>query len=117
MSRYAIITDHDNLEIFLGFDDGLSGFFLTIEDVTRSDGEPESFLFHNMVHHPGVGMTYKQLTQALLNFGVILPNELISSLATEAGVAAGSPESPAPNLGHRVPTALQIRVTSWSLIT
>ncbi len=117
MSRYAIFTDNENLEILLGFDEGLEGFFLTIEDVTQSDGEPESFLFHNMVHHPEVGMTYEQLTQALLNFGVILPNELISSLATEVGVAAGSPESPAPNLGHRVPTALQMRVTSWSLIS
>ncbi len=116
MSRYAIITDHDNLEIFLGFDEGVSGFFLTIEEVTRSDGEPESFLFHNMVHHPGVGMTFEQLTDALLKFGVILPPDLFSILAGEACVAAGIAQNPDGNAEHQVITALQMRVTSWSLV-
>lgn len=117
MSRYAIITDQDNLEIFLGFDEGMSGFFLTIEDVTKSDGEPESFAFHNMVHHPGVGMTFEQLTDALLKFGVILPPDLCSILAGEACVAAGIAQNPDGIAGHRVPTALQMRVTGWSLIS
>ncbi len=117
MSRYAIITDQDNLEIFLGFDEGLSAFFLTIEDVTKSDGEPESFVFHNMVHHPGVGMTFEQLTDALLKFGVIPPPDLCSILAGEACVAAGIFQNPDGNAGHRVPTALQMRVMGWSLIS
>jgi hypothetical protein len=85
MSRYTIVTDNENLEIILGFDEGLSGFFLTIEDVTKSDGEPESFLFHNMVHHPGVGMTFEEMERALVGFGIHLPEELAGTLVLEAG--------------------------------
>lgn len=116
MSRYAIFTDNENLEILLGFDEGLESFYLTIEDVTKSDGEPESFLFHNMVHHPEVGMTIEHLTDTLLNFGIVLPTDLLSLLVSEAGVAAGIPQNPGGNPGHRVPPVVPIRVTDWSQI-
>lgn len=116
MSRYAIVTDNENIEMLLGFDEALNGFFLTIEDVTKSDGEPESFLFHNMVHHPGVGMTFEQLTDTLLKFGIALPTDLLNILAREAGGAAGIPEIADPNPGERVPSVSQLRPTTWKPI-
>lgn len=115
MSRYAIITDQDNLEIFLGFDDGLGGFFLTIEDVTKSDGEPESFVFHNMVHHPEVGLTYEDLGRTLVGFGIHLPADLTLSLAAEAGQESRkTPEQSADRA--TVESSALVQVTGWHRI-
>ena len=35
MSRYGIWTNDDNLEVFVGFDEGMEGFFLTINPRRR----------------------------------------------------------------------------------
>ena len=85
MSRYALFTDNDDLEIFTGFDEGFEKFFLTIADVRIcSDEDPDSYLFHNMAHHPGVGMTLDEVTFVLARFGITLPPGLRQQLADDA---------------------------------
>ena len=84
MSRYGIITDDENLEIFVGFDEGFEGFFLTVADIRESDAESESYLFHNMEHHPGTKMFLRDVETILEKFGLRLPADLASRLTADA---------------------------------
>ena len=115
MSRYAIFTENEDLEILLGFDEGLRAFFLTIEDVTKSTGEPESFLFHNMVHHPGVGMTYEDLERAFVAFGIHLPADLATSLAKDAGEKSARTLKP-QSVGAIGTAVAEVQVIQWQRI-
>lgn len=84
MSRYVILTEDENLEVSVGFDDGLERFFLTIADARVCTGEAGTYLFHNMDHHPGVGMTLGEVTATLERFGMTLPPDLTRQLEGDA---------------------------------
>ena|SRR5688572_20339328 len=83
MSRYVILTSDENLEVFVGFDEGMEGFFLTIADARICTGETGSYLFHNMDHHPGTRMTIEEVMATLTRFGLALPSDLVQQLASE----------------------------------
>ncbi len=82
MSRYGILTDDENLEVLIGFDEGLEGFFLTISDARL--GEPGGYLFHNMEHHESVRMTLGDVTDVMERFGMVLPDDLLQRLMADA---------------------------------
>ena len=84
MSRYALLTEDDDLEVSVGFDEGFGAFFLTIADVHTCTGEAGSYLFHNMDHHPGVGMTLDEVASTMQRFGLVLPADLAEHLASDA---------------------------------
>lgn len=84
MSRYALFTEDENLEIFVGFDEGFGKFFLTIADVHMGTEEPESFLFHNLEHHPELGLTLGEVRFTLERFGLVLPPDLQRQLVSDA---------------------------------
>src|SRR6185503_20306780 len=84
MSRYVVWTDNENLEVFVGFDEGIESFFLTIADARTCTGEAGSYLFHNIDHHPGVGMTIGEVTSTAARFGLELPSDLKRKLAEDA---------------------------------
>ncbi len=113
MSRYALFTDDENLEIFLGFDEGFQGFFLTIADGRAGTGEPESHLFHNLEHHPGVRMTLEEVVGVMKRFGVALPPDLRRQLVEDArrGGVFGAASADA----HNAPTLLQPAVRQRTL--
>lgn len=130
MSRYGILTEDENLEVFVGFDDGLERFFLTIADARTCTGESGTYLFHNMDHHPGVGMTLGEVIATLERFGLTLPPDLMKQLEGDAlryGVAnavTGNLETPSPptkpeplaTAGHRPGGTPLIRVLNWEAI-
>ena len=91
------------------------GFFLTIEDVTKSTGEPEGYLFHNMVHHPGVGMALDNLRQALAKFGVSIPQDLATALTLD--LASGTTSSTAAHGSVELVElgAPALRVLEWKI--
>ena len=84
MSRYVILTEDENLEVMVGFDEGFERFFLTIGDARICTGEAGTYLFHNMDHHPGVGMTLGEVTATLERFGMTLPPDLTRQLEGDA---------------------------------
>jgi hypothetical protein len=84
MSRYVILTEDENLEVFAGFDEGFEKFFLTIADARTCTGESGSYLFHNLDHHPGLGMTLTDVATTLKRFGITLPADLETQLHEDA---------------------------------
>jgi len=113
MSRYVILTSDDNLEVFVGFDKGIRGFFLTIADARSGGDEAGSYLFHNLDHHPMPQMTLEAVKTTLDRFGLILPSDLSQQLASDANVC-GAVMPPKP-----VVTAVQsvlgepVQVLGW----
>ena len=91
MSRYAILIEDENLEVFVGFDEGFGKFFLTIEDVRTCTGEAGSYIVHNMDDHPGVGMTLREVAGTLLKFGITLPQDLAEQLVRDAQQGGAEP--------------------------
>lgn len=119
MSRYVIWTDNLNLEIFVGFDDGIRGFFLTIANEQTHSDRPETYLFHNMVHHRGVRMTVNEVGSVLARFGIELPLALMVQLGADVGLGnklmfdlftGSSPPSFVAAAGGRVP---EVEVLDW----
>jgi len=104
MSRYVIWTDNDDLEVFVGFDEGMMGYFLTLADARVCTGEPGSYIFHNLEHHPTPTMRLDEVADTLRRFGLSFPIELAQLLAAEGGCALAE--------GH--PTASSsVRVVGW----
>jgi hypothetical protein len=83
MSRYVIWTEDKNLEVFVGFDEGFNAFYLTIANMSTDSDDPETFRFHNIAHHPGVGMSLAQVQAILRKFGIVAPPELLQQLADD----------------------------------
>lgn len=94
MSRYVILTEDENLEVFAGFDEGMNAFFLTIADARTCTGESGTYLFHNLDHHPTPRMTLDEVTSTLARFGLILPADLAGQLGADGGckVSNSTPE-------------------------
>ena len=76
MSNYSILFEDPNLEVSLGFDQGLEGYFLTIGDHRTCTGESGSYLFHNLDHHPGMRMSLSEVREVMESFGLELPQNL-----------------------------------------
>lgn len=93
MSRYVIWTEDENLEVFVGFDEGFEAFFLTIADESTDTDEPETYRFHNFTHHPRLEMTLGEVGSTLERFGLILPPDLHRQLAGDAARCGISPDS------------------------
>jgi len=83
MSRYVIWTSDENLEVLVGFDEGMEGFFLTIADARQCTGEADTYLFHNLDHHAAAQMTLEEVIANLSRFGLTLPSDLAQQLASE----------------------------------
>ena len=107
MSRYVIWTVDENLEVFVGFDEGMEGFFLTIADARTCTGEGGSYLFHNLDHHHTPQMNLDEVEAVLVRFGLFLPPDLAAQLATEGQVVMRVAES------QNLSTALSTRVLGW----
>ena len=84
MSRYALFTKDENLEVFVGFDDGFGKYFLTVADVRLGTEDPEAFLFHNLQHHDDLGMTLAEVAATLQRFSLTLPPDLQRQLLNDA---------------------------------
>jgi len=125
MSRYSILTEDENLEVVAGFDEGFEAYFLTITDVRTCTDEAESYLFHNIDDHEGVGMTLEQVEATLARFGMRLPSDLREQLRQDASIAPGgilmaanrsanlpsnSNAEPIPNAGRE---RASVNVLSW----
>ncbi len=121
MSRYVIWTEDDNLEVFVGFDEGFEKFFLTIADTRTWDATgKESYLFHNIDDQAGVGMTISQVAATLSRFGIGIPMELEEQLERDAREACPDTNRAATSASHSrllpdtAPVANKpIRVTGW----
>ena len=107
MPRYVIWTDDDNLEVFVGFDEGTEGFFLTIADARTCTGEAGSYLFHNLDHHSTPQMSLEEVEAVLVRFGLFLPPDLATQLANEGQVVKRVAES------HDLPNAPATKVLGW----
>lgn len=107
MSRYVIWTSDENLEVFVGFDERMEEFFLTIADVRTCTGEAGSYLFHNLDHHHTPQMNLDEVETVLMRFGLFLPPELATRLASEGHVVMRVAES--QNL-RNTPT---LKVLGW----
>jgi hypothetical protein len=118
MSRYVLWTEDENLEVFVGFDEGFEQFFLTIADARTSTGEADSYLFHNMDHHPDVGMTLGEVASTLQRFGIALPADLAMQLADDAqhfgspDAVTATSQTPIGRVGYEFP---QLR-GSWRVL-
>lgn len=102
MSRYILWPDDESLEVFVGYDEGFEAFYLTISDGSEDPDEPAAYRFHNLAHHPTVGMTLRQVSEILRGFGLTLPPELEQLLVAEAS-SGGRPnltERAAPAVGE-----------------
>ncbi len=93
MSNYSILFEDPNLEVSLGFDQGLQGFFLTVADNRTCTGESGTFLFHNLDHHPEIRMTLAEVREVLEGFGLELPEKLELRLRLD-GLGSGIVEPP-----------------------
>jgi hypothetical protein len=91
MSRYILWPEDESLEVFVGYDEGYEAFYLTIADGSEDPDEPAAYRFHNLAHHPTVGMTLSQVSDILLGFGLALPPDLKQQLAAEA-LGSGRPD-------------------------
>ena len=91
MSRYILWPDDESLEVFVGYDEGFEAFYLTIANGSEDPDEPEAYRFHNLAHHPTVGMTLSQVSDILRGFGLVLPPDLERQLVAEA-VRGGRPD-------------------------
>ena len=107
MSRYVILTNDENLEVFVGFDEGMEGFFLTIADARTCTGEAGSYLFHNLDHHHTPQMNLDEVEAVLVRFGLFLPPDLVAQLATEGQVVMRVAES------HNLPNSPTTKVLGW----
>lgn len=126
MPRYVLWTEEENLQIMVGFDEGLQGFFLTIATVDSNPTTPETYLFHNLLHHPGTSMTLLQLRSTLGRLGIALPASLEVQLDKDASLL-GVPrttisgktktDTPPPDTqktSGRDPTP--VRVLGWQVV-
>lgn len=123
MSRYVIWTEDENLEVFVGFDEGFEAFFLTIADESTDTDEPDTYRFHNFTHHPRLEMTLGEVGSTLERFGLILPPDLHRQLAGDAArcgippdsmlVRAGNPDLGPPQEFPANRTKPVVRVLSW----
>lgn len=84
MSRYGLWMEDENLEVFLGFEEGLGTFFVTIADARVCIGESGSYIFHNYDHHPGMSMTLEEVVRTCHRFGITPPMDLIEQLMDDA---------------------------------
>jgi hypothetical protein len=113
MSRYVIWTEDENLEVFVGFDEGLEKFFLTIADGRTCTGESGSYLFHNMDDHRAVGMTVEEVAATLVRFGLTPPPDLLEQLKKDARLdGRTAPPASCGSSRERRPGGL-IRVLGW----
>jgi hypothetical protein len=116
MSRYGLWTDDENLEVFVGFEEALGAFFLTVADARTCTGEAGSYLFHNYDHHPGTGMTLEDVVSVLEEFGLSLPIDLMQRLLEEGkGGDAGITVSQRTLGSSRVRKVQAIRIIGWQL--
>ena len=119
MSRYALFAEDENLEIFVGFDEGFAGFFLTVADVRTCTGELASYLFHNMEHYPVVGMTLEEVADALRRFGMALPSDLLRQLVQDArhcgvlGSASVEPRNTPTSALPPTPRQKSLTIIGW----
>lgn len=111
MSRYVIWTSDDDLEVFVGFDEGVEGFFLTIADSRTCTGETGSYLFHNLDDHPLAQMKLEEVTATLARFGLTLPSDLALQLAADAQMVGLTVEA------NEAPSAFTTKVTGWQSAT
>ena len=107
MSRYVIWTSDENLEVFVGFDEGMEGFFLTIADARTCTGEAGSYLFHNLDYHHTPQMNLDEVGAVLVRFGLFLPPDLAAQLATEGQVVMRVTEL------QRLPNAPTTKILGW----
>ena len=116
MSRYILWPDHESLEVFVGYDEGFEAFYLTISDGSEDPDEPAAYRFHNLAHHPTVGMTLRQVRDILRGFGLGLPTDLEQQLVAEAS-SGGRPdlaERAAPATGEPYgPPMRELVVLHW----
>src|ERR1051325_1337794 len=89
MSRYALWTEDENLEVSVGFEEGIGRYFLTIEDPRTSTGERGTYLFHNFDHHPDMSLTLEEVVVTLGKFGLKLPQDLFEALVGDARRCGG----------------------------
>ena len=113
MSRYVIWTSDDDLEVFVGFDEGMEGFFLTIADSRTSTGEAGSYLFHNLDHRPTLRMTLEEVAATLARFGLTLPPDLAQQLASDGNSRFTVPANKATETCAPPGLARTIHVLGW----
>lgn len=86
-------TDEDEAqesdwEIHLGFDEGISGYWLTIREDYVSDDNVAEYIFHNMRDIRGHRMKISEVESTLEDYGVGIPYALARELARD-GIEAG----------------------------
>ena len=113
MSRYVIWTDDDNLEVFVGFDEGMEGFFLTVADARSCTGETGSYLFHNVDHHPKPPMTLEEVTATLARCGLTLPHDLLQQLVSDGEGCRTGPAGNANEVSARPIISKTTSVLGW----
>ncbi len=114
MSRYGLSTNDENLEVFMGFEEGLGTFFLTLADARTCTGEPGTYLFHNYDHHPRMGMTLEEVIATLELFGIAMPADLFAQLAEDAKQAGAEVrKTTAAASPGNVSTATKLGVLGW----
>lgn len=101
MSRYVIWTVDENLEVFVGFDEGMEGFFLTIADARTCTGEAGSYLFHNLDHHHTPQMNLEEVATVLAQFGLFLPATLRQQLLQDENGVPPNVNVIAPSIGEQ----------------
>lgn len=104
MSRYVIWTENENLEVFVGYDEGFDGYFLTIADTRICTGESGTYLFHNMDHHAAIKMTLDEVATTLQQFGLALPSSLAQQLETDGN---------SKMVLSPMDTSSSVRITGW----
>jgi hypothetical protein len=84
MSQHTIDTTDDRLDVCLGYDEGLSGFWLFIQDHSRTNHGDPFYLFHNVDDVPNVRMKLSEVETQLARFNIPLPRDLANTLIDEA---------------------------------
>lgn len=84
MSRYCIDSPNDEVDVCLGYDDNIRGFWLFIQDHSQNTPEQDFYLFHNLNDVPGFCMSIPMLEETLERFGFGLDEALLQNLVGDA---------------------------------
>ena len=86
MSRYlytAKSKDGKRLEVTIGWDPGLVGYFMTIQKAA-STGARSAFLFNNLMQEDSHPKSLDVYLSVLVSFGIDIDKEMVQQLKTDA---------------------------------
>lgn len=83
MSSYGIELE-DRIDVCLGFNPNIRGFWLFVQDHKQDTDEKDFYLFHNLHDVPGYCMSIPMLEETLERFQLGMAPDLLAALIKDA---------------------------------